>query len=139
MVTTIETKTENGRLECPDCGHQCPLTDAKNVSVVEPICPKCFKITGKQVSMVIVDSYGDVDEVGEQEKTPVLSGKDMNALLYLLLGKVGTIEIPQEVFDSAPGPEVLKIERQWDDTNKIWRFFNKKKPSNRKSKLRLKK
>jgi len=122
-------------LKCPSCGHECPLTDAKGVLVLEPKCPKCFKITGKQVNMVETNSDGDV--TGEQEKVSVLSGKDMNALLYLLLGKVGTIEIPQEVFDSAPGPEVLKIERQWDNTNKIWRFFNKKKPSNRKSKLIL--
>ena len=71
------------------------------------------------------------------EDIPVLSGKDMNALVYLLLGKVGTIEIPQAVFDEAPGPEVLQIERQWDGTNKVWRFFNKKKPSNRKPKLVL--
>jgi hypothetical protein len=75
--------------------------------------------------------------VGDLGDTPVLSGKDMSTLLYLLLGKVGTIEIPQEVFENAPGPEVLKIERQWDGVNKIWRFFNKKKPSKRKSKLKL--
>jgi hypothetical protein len=39
------------------------------------------------------------------------------------LKQVGTIEIPQEVFDTAPGPEVLKIEMQWDKTNRKWRFF----------------
>lgn len=71
------------------------------------------------------------------EDAPVLSGKDMNTLMYLLLGKVGTIEVPQEVFDNAPDPEELTIERQWDGTHKIWRFFIKKKPSNRKPKLVL--
>jgi len=130
-------KPETNKLKCPECGHECPLTDSKGVLVPEPKCPKCFKLTGKQVSMIEVDPKGDI--IGEQEKTPVLSGKDMNSLLYLLLGKVGTIEIPQEVFDSAPGPEVLKIERQWDSTHKVWRFFHKKKPSKRKPKLKLSK
>ena len=40
-------------------------------------------------------------------------------------------------FYRVTSPEVLKIERQWDGINKIWRFFNKKKHSNRKSKLKL--
>ena len=71
------------------------------------------------------------------EDAPVLSGKDMSTLMYLLLGKIGTIEIPQEVFDNAPGPDVLKIEMQWDETNKTWRFFIKKKPKNRKRKPKL--
>jgi hypothetical protein len=71
------------------------------------------------------------------EEIPVLSGKDMSTLMYLLLGKVGTIEIPQEVFDNAPGPEKLKLEMQWDENNKVWRFFIKSKPSKRKPKLVL--
>jgi len=71
------------------------------------------------------------------EKAPVLSGKDMSTLMYLLLSKVGMIEIPQGVFDTAPGPEVLTTERQWDETNKTWRFFIKKKPKNRKRKPKL--
>jgi hypothetical protein len=124
------TKTETNKLKCPDCGHECPITDDKGLLVVDPKCPKCFKITGKQIGMVVVGP-------GEQEKTPVLSGKDMSTLLYLLLSKVGTIEIPQEVFDNAPGPEELTTERQWDGTNKIWRFFIKKKPKNRKPRLVL--
>lgn len=57
---------------------------------------------------------------------PVLTGKDMNALLYLILKKLGTIEIPQEVFDTAPGPDKIKIEMQWDAVNRIWRFFVKR-------------
>jgi len=126
------TKTETNYLKCSACGHECPLTDDKGVLVPEPKCPKCFKITGKQINMVVVGPDGNV--VGEQEKTPVLSGKDINTLMYLLLDKVGTIEIPQEVFDTAPGPDVLATERQWDGTNKIWRFFIKKKPKNRKRK-----
>lgn len=125
------TKTATIHLKCPACGHECPLTDDKGVLVLDPKCPKCFKIAGKKINMV------EVDLVGEQEKTPVLSGKDMNVLMYLLLGKVGTIEIPQEVFDNAPGPDVLAMERQWDGTNKIWRFFVKKKPKNRKRKPKL--
>jgi hypothetical protein len=120
-------KKETNQLKCPACGHECPVTDAEGVLVPDPKCPKCFKIAGKKINMV----------VDEQEKTPVLSGKDMNTLLYLLLGKVGTIEIPQEVFGNAPGPEKLKIEMQWDETHKVWRFFNKKKPKNRKPKLVL--
>jgi len=129
------TKTETNHLKCPDCGHECPLIDADGALVPDPKCPKCFKITGKQISMVDVKPNGDI--VGDQEKTPVLSGKDMNTLVYLLLGKVGTIEIPQEVFDNAPGSDVLAMERQWDGTNKIWRFFIKKKPKNRKRKPKL--
>lgn len=76
-------------------------------------------------------------EKDNTEDIPILSGKDMNVLLYLLLNKVGTIEIPQEVFDNAPGPDVLTMERQWDGTNKVWRFFIKKKPRKRKPKLVL--
>jgi hypothetical protein len=134
MVNT----TIANNLKCPDCGHKCPLTDDKGVLVPDPKCPKCFKITGKQINMVVVNPFGaEVVVVGDQEKTPVLSGKDMNTLVYLLLGKVGTIEIPQEVFDTAPGPEKLTMERQWDGTNKIWRFFIKMKPKNRKRKPKL--
>ena len=79
----------------------------------------------------------DKSEADILEDAPVLSGKDMNTLMYLLLGKVGTIEIPQEVFDNAPAPDKLKIEMQWDENNKVWRFFIKKKPSKRKPKLVL--
>jgi hypothetical protein len=129
------TKTETNHLKCPACGHECPLTGADGEPVPDPECPKCLRISDKKVSMVVVGLDGGV--VGEKEKTPVLSGKDMNTLLYLLLGKVGTIEIPQEVFDNAPGPEELTMERQWDGTNKIWRFFIKKKPKNRKRKRKL--
>lgn len=129
------SKTDTNRLKCPDCGHICPKTDANGVLVPDPKCPRCFKIRDKKVSMVEATPDGVV--LGGQEKTPELSGKDMSTLLYLLLGKVGTIEIPQEVFDTAPGPDVLKIERQWDATHKVWRFFNKKKPSKRKNKIKL--
>jgi hypothetical protein len=83
------------------------------------------------------DKSEDKSEADILEDAPVLSGKDMNTLMYLLLGKVGTIEIPQEVFDSAPGPDKLKIEMQWDETHKIWRFFIKKKPKNRNRKPKL--
>ena len=69
------------------------------------------------------------------EAPPELSNKDMYALMYLLLAKVGTIEIPQTVFDSAPGPEVLQIARQWDSVQKVWRFFVQRKPRDKKPKL----
>ena len=126
--------SETNHLKCPDCGHVCPLIDDKGVLVPDPKCPKCFRITGNKINMVMVAPDG---EVVDSDAVPVLSGKDMNTLVYLLLGKIGTIEIPQEVFDNAPGPDVLAMERQWDGTNKIWRFFIKKKPKNRKRKPKL--
>jgi hypothetical protein len=82
--------------------------------------------------MLRVDADGKLSAEDMDADTPVLTGKDMNALMYLLLGKVGTIEIPQEVFDTAPGPERLKIEMQWDGTNKTWRFFIMRKRSKNK-------
>jgi len=123
------------RLKCPACGHECPLIDAEGVPVKDPKCPKCFRISNQKISMVEIDADGNI--LGGLENVPVLSGKDMNTLLYLLLNKVGTIEIPQEVFEDAPKPEILKIEMQWDDTNKIWRFFNKRKRKKRKNRLKL--
>ena len=129
------TKTELVHLKCPGCGFVCDFADWDGKLVRGPDCPKCLKIAGKKVSMIQVSPDGVV--AGDLEDTPVLSGKDLNVVMYLLLGKVGTIEIPQEVFDTAPGPEELAIERQWDGTNKIWRFFIKKKPKNRKRKPKL--
>ena len=122
-------------LKCPDCGHECPLTDATGKTVQEPLCPKCHIVSNKKVKMVEVMPDGTI--VGSLDNAPVLSGKDMNALLYLLLQRLGTIEIPQEVFDSAPGPEKIKVEMQWDGTNRIWRFFIKRKPRDRRPKLIL--
>lgn len=66
---------------------------------------------------------GNGEEKTEEVDIPELTGKDMNALMYILLQKVGTVEIPQEVFDTAPGPDKLRIERQWDVNKKVWRFF----------------
>jgi hypothetical protein len=86
--------------------------------------------------MLKVDAEGLLAE-DMDAKTPVLTGKDMNALLYLLLDKVGTIEIPQEVFNSVPGPERLKIEMQWDGVNKVWRFFIMRNRTKKKNNLIL--
>lgn len=54
---------------------------------------------------------------------PELAGKDMMVVMFLLLKKVGMIQIPQEVFDNVPEDVNLHIERQWDGVNKVWRFF----------------
>jgi hypothetical protein len=121
MIAQPNNPLSGNHLKCPECAHECPLTDATGKTVQEPLCPKCHVIQNKQVKMVQVD--GDGVPLDALSDAPVLSGKDMNALMYLLLKQVGTIEIPQEVFESAPGPEVLRIEMQWDKTNKVWRFF----------------
>lgn len=123
-------------LKCPDCGHECPLTDAMGKTVQEPLCPKCLIMFNRSVRMLKVDAEGLLAE-DMDAKTPVLTGKDMNALLYLLLDKVGTIEIPQEVFNSVPGPERLKIEMQWDGVNKVWRFFIMRNRTKKKNNLIL--
>lgn len=69
------------------------------------------------------------------EETPPFTGKDLNAVMWFLLKTVGTLEMPIDVLNAAPGPDILKIERQWDGVNKVWRFFVPRKEGKKLSKL----
>jgi hypothetical protein len=73
----------------------------------------------------------------ETPDTPPFTGKDLNALVWFLLKTTGMVEMPQDVLDAAPGPDVLKIERQWDGVNKVWRFFVPRRDGKKLSKMFL--
>lgn len=79
----------------------------------------------------------EVAKLTSPEKAPELTPQNLWVVMYLLLARIGTLEIPQDIFDQSPGPDKLPIERQWDGVNKVWRFFIKRKPSQRKPRLIL--
>lgn len=79
----------------------------------------------------------EIPVIDDAEETPPFTGKDLNAVMWLLLKTVGMVEIPLDVLNAAPGPDILKIERQWDGVNKVWRFFVPRKEGKKHSKLFL--
>lgn len=74
---------------------------------------------------------------GGNAETPPFTGKDLNAVFWLLVRHSGGISIPKEVLDAAPGPDQLQVERQWDEVNQTWRIFVPRKEAKAKSKLFL--